>query len=505
MNNNYEFDVRSSDPVEGIVTGLAVPYGQTITHGGFQERFERGAIEDVSDTKLLYNHDEVIGKVLRGTETDEGFLIEAKISNTTRGNEVKTLLSDGVIDKFSVGFQPIEDREEDGVTVRTKVRLRETSLVPFPAYSEASVLSVREEEPNTLKEVITMEENTNEVAEVRSEIEGLWREVATLAEQTVATDTRPHFRSYGEFVKAVVEGDEQARAYAGAVVSQTGPDSIGRDAWENEALLLVDHGRPSLNAFRRASLPSAGLNVDFPSVKANTIGADVQSAQGETLTFGKLSLETKTTPVLTIGGWTDMSRQVIERSSVEYVDAAFRAMAIAYGKETNAQFITALEAGTYTTVTATEGDTESIAGAVADASIAIYGDAGGRPQFMLVSSDVWKSLVTLYGADGRPILGQGSGRFENYPTNVVGQSSLPNMTANLFGLTVVVDPALPAGTCYIANGEAMVTWENGGPTRLADEDITNLTQQFSVYGYMAVGLIYPEMIVAVDGLGASSE
>ena len=61
---------------------------------------------------------------------------------------------------------------------------------------------------------------------------------------------------------------------------------------------------------------------------------------------------------------------------------------------------------------------------------------------MLVSSDVWKSLVTLYGADGRPILGQGSGRFENYPTNVVGQSSLPNMTANLFGLTVVVDPAL---------------------------------------------------------------
>ena len=72
--------------------------------------------------------------------------------------------------------------------------------------------------------------------------------------------------------------------------------AIGRDAWVNEALLLVDHGRPSLNAFRRAGLPEAGLNVDFPSVQANTIDADVQAAQGDTLTFGKLSLETKSNP-----------------------------------------------------------------------------------------------------------------------------------------------------------------------------------------------------------------
>jgi HK97 family phage prohead protease len=498
--HNYQFDVRSSDLEEGIVTGLAVPYGQTIQHGGFSERFEAGAIEDVADTKLLYNHEEVIGKVLRGTDTDEGFLIEAKISKTARGEEVKTLLADGVIDKFSVGFQPIEDREEDGVTVRTKVRLRETSLVPFPAYSEAQVLAVREEDTNNSKEVNNMEENTQEVAEVRSELEEMRREIATLSETTVATISQPEFRSYGEFVKAVVAGDdlalEMTRAYAGAVVDPAGPDSIGRDAWENEALLLVDHGRPSLNSFRKSSLPAAGLNVDFPAVKANTIDADVQAAQGDTLAFGKLSLETKTTPVLTIGGWTDMSRQTVERSSVQYVDAAFRAMAIAYGKETNAQFIAALGAGTYETVAAS-ADADAITGAVADASISIYGNAGGRPQFILASPDVWKDLVTLFAVDGRPIVGGSA------PVNNIGSASLPNMTANLFGLTVVVDPALPAGTCYIANSEAMVTWENGGPRRLSDEDITNLTSQFSVYGYMAVGLIYPEMIVEVTGLGTT--
>ena len=469
--NNFEMEIREHNEEERSLTAIAVPYGQTISVGGFSERFEEGSIPSIEDTKLFYDHKEPIGKVVRGTDTEDGYLIEARISETPRGNEVLTLLRDGVLNRMSVGFKPIRDRQEDDTTVREEIELKEVSVVAFPAYSDAQVLSVREEgqQENNSKEVNNMEENTQEVAEVRSELEEMRREIATLSESTIATVSQPEFRSYGEFVKAVVAGDELAlemtRAYAGAVVTPAGPDSIGRDAWENEALLLVDHGRPSLNSFRKASLPSAGLNVDFPAVKANTIDAEVQAAQGDTLAFGKLSLETKTTPVLTIGGWTDMSRQTVERSSVQYVDAAFRAMAIAYGKETNAQFISALGAGTYTTVAAT-ADAESITDAVADASISIYGNAGGRPQFILASPDVWKDLVTLFAVDGRPIVGGSA------PVNNIGTASLPNMTANLFGLTVVVDPALPAQTCYIANSEAMVTWENGGPRRLSDEDIT---------------------------------
>jgi HK97 family phage prohead protease len=496
--NNYEFEVREANTEERTLSGIAVPYNETIEISGIKERFERGAISNVEDVKLFYGHEEPIGKVTRGEETEDGFLVEARISDTERGNEVLTLMRDGVLNKMSVGFQAVKDRKEDGVVVRESVNLTEVSSVSFPAYKNADVLAVREDEAtntNTLEKVMDTPETDN--TEIRAEIDALSREIASVRDQAPAVVSAPSWNSYGDFVKAVVRGDEgaleQTRAYAGAVVSAEGPDSIGRDAWVNEALLMVDHGRPSLNAFRRSGLPEAGLNIDYPAVLSNTIDADELVAQGDTLVFGKLSLQTKTTPVMTIGGWTDVSRQTIERSSVAYLSEVFRAMSLAYGKETNDRFITNLTGGTYDGSVGTEGTAEGITEAVADASISLYTNAGVRPGFILASTDVWKTIVSLFAVDGRPIVGGSA------PVNNIGTSNLPTLSANIFGLEVVVDPALPAGSFYIANSNAITTWEAGGaPFRLSDEDITNLTNQFSLYGYIAFGTIYPEMIYQVN-------
>ncbi len=495
--NEITFEIREKDDEKRTITGVAVPYDQTIKVGGIQEKFERGSIPSIEDVKLFSQHKDPIGIITKGEETEDGFVIEARISETPKGEETLTLLRDGVLSKLSVGFAPVKDRKEDGVIVREEVMLKEVSVVAFPAYSNADVLSVREDAPANTNSLEQTMENTDTNIEVREEIDALSREIAQMREAAPVVAPAPSYNSFGEFVKAVVRGDEQAmemtRAYAGGVLTDAGPDSIGRDAWVNEALLLVDHGRPSLNAFRRAGLPEAGLNVDFPAVKANTIAAGTQATQGETLTFGKLSLETKTTPVKTIGGWTDVSRQTIERSSVAYLSEVFRAMSLAYGKQTNELFIDNLDAGTYTTLTGVVADAEGVTGAVADASIDIYANAGGRPEVILASTDVWKTLVTLFAEDGRPIVGG------NAPVNNIGTSNIPQMSANLFGLNVVVDPALDEGTLYIANSNAITTWESGGaPFRLSDEDITNLTNQFSVYGYVAYGTIYPEMVVKVE-------
>ena len=51
--NELTFEIRSQNEEERIVSGIAVPYGQEISVGGVKERFERGAISNTNDVKLL--------------------------------------------------------------------------------------------------------------------------------------------------------------------------------------------------------------------------------------------------------------------------------------------------------------------------------------------------------------------------------------------------------------------------------------------------------------------
>ena len=181
------FEVRLDDE-KREVTGIAVPYGQTADIGGrYEEQFVPSAIRSVEDVKLFWQHSEPIGKILEGRDTEDGFEIVAKISDTPRGQEAYTLLRDGVINKFSVGFVPLEQTREGNLVTRTLVDLKEVSLVSFPAFAGASVAEVREEIPVTnpvadstpnVKEP-SMSENIeldvravqDEVAEIRRELE----------------------------------------------------------------------------------------------------------------------------------------------------------------------------------------------------------------------------------------------------------------------------------------------------------------------------------------------
>src|SRR5690606_33825622 len=136
---------RDFDTEKRTVKGLAVPYKQTTNVGGYKERFEPGAFSDPTDVKLFYGHSEPIGKVTAGRDTEDGYEIEAVISKTARGDEVYTLLRDGVLNRFSVGFLPIEHRMDEDVVVRTKADLKEVSIVAFPAYEGAQISEVRNE------------------------------------------------------------------------------------------------------------------------------------------------------------------------------------------------------------------------------------------------------------------------------------------------------------------------------------------------------------------------
>jgi len=497
-----EFEVRA-DLEERTITGIAVPYGQDANIGGqYTERFVPGAISDVIDVKLFYGHEEPIGKVLTGRDTDEGYEITAKVSDTARGNEVMTLMRDGVLNKFSVGFVPLES-ERDGQTVtRTKVSLKEVSVVPFPAFAGANITEVREdggtpaetsepqpEQENPMSENIELDVRAvqDEVAEIRRLVE---------AGQTVATPAPmgSEFRSQGEFAKALVAGDTKAQEFART--ASTSADAAVVAPWFGYINTLIANNRPTVSAFSRAALPATGLTVEYSKIDANTLDVDVQDPENEALAFGNLTFETVSTPVKTYGGYTSFSRQYVERSQVNTLDQVFQGLALAYAGATNGALVTAIGALDYTgkTFDADGGTASSLAEGIANGAAYIFTNTGLRPEFILTGTDGYVKLAKVAAGDGRPVLLSDGNGFNN-----IGTANIPGLSGSVFGLPIIVDPAIGSGVVYMANSAAVITMESAGaPVRLTDGDITTLTDSVSVYGYMAIATPRVGAIVKLD-------
>lgn len=146
---SFDVEIRAN---QRTVYGIAVPFGETIDLGHYRERFVRGAFERTirergSKVKLLAQHNHAtfpIGRAVLLEERPQGLWLEARVANTSAGDEALQLVADGAVDSFSVGFQPIESRTaRDGVVERTQVALREVSLVGLPAYTGAVIAGVR--------------------------------------------------------------------------------------------------------------------------------------------------------------------------------------------------------------------------------------------------------------------------------------------------------------------------------------------------------------------------
>ncbi len=151
-----DMEIRSTGDGRSV-HGLAVPFDRETTvndgFGPYREVFRRGAFArtinaGVDRVKLLGNHNRQkfpLGKATSLTEDRAGLVGEFRISNTREGDEALELVRDGVLDSFSVGFAqvPGKDRKSKGLVERLEVKLREVSLVAFPAYEGATVAGLR--------------------------------------------------------------------------------------------------------------------------------------------------------------------------------------------------------------------------------------------------------------------------------------------------------------------------------------------------------------------------
>jgi len=151
---NTEFRVMNDGKVK--VRGLAAVFNSLSENlGGFRERIEPGAFDDVlkDDVRAMFNHDPnmILGRSKSGTlkleVTPEGLAYEYEDPDTTYSRDLVKSLERGDVDQSSFGFQVKSDGQEwreleDGSYIRTikKVsRLYDVSPVTIPAYPDTTV------------------------------------------------------------------------------------------------------------------------------------------------------------------------------------------------------------------------------------------------------------------------------------------------------------------------------------------------------------------------------
>lgn len=512
------------------VEGIGVPWGELATLPGFTESMARGAVVDSDDVQLWWRHQEPIGRVVAQRDDEGGWWTRSIISKTPRGDEAYTLLRDGVVNKMSVGFNSIEHtiREEaDGSyhVEHTKIKVREVSLVPLPAYQGADVLDVRSGEHNhekreaptmTPEEIAALVAKTlagdPSLAETRSAFETLSRRFDGL-NITATPEAEVDTRSAGSWLKAIAANDTDTieaynglmtRAFEGGVLADQG--GAAKPAWVGDLTRIIDEAAPLMQFFARGVLPDTGMSIEFAELAADDTKYEEQVNEGDDLVYGNVKIAVRTAPVKTFGGYSELSRQVIERSNVNILDRTLEAQAITAGKRMNravrAAYSAALIAQTAAGNTV-QVPTAGVAGystwvdAIVDAAVK-FEKLGIPMDGLLANTALFKLLGHIEAADGRPVLlvePNASGGVNN-----VGTINPTALTAGLAGVTVRLDSggeigATPKGA--FSSTRAIRSYVSP-VVRLQDENIVNLTKQFSLYNYAAFANEVPAGIVPIE-------
>ena len=351
------FTIRAdADAEPRTVRGLAVPYGVEIELApGYFESIAPGALADRADDatslKLVWRHDEPIGLITSATETAEGIEIEARFSDTQTARDAYQLVKDGVIDRLSIGFIPLTyERAEadDGThTTITSLDLREVSLVPFPAYDGATVTEVREQ-PTPTERTTPMTDApayalASDLDDLRADITAM-EQRATLAAAERGTTPAADTRTPGEAIKALIS-DEAYRAEIAAIQTRafngtpsSGDATMVVPTWIKDLTRIVDKPNVLASLFSRGALPADGMELDFTELATNTLTVTEQTAEGADLQMGKVTTKKRSAPIKTFGGYTELTRQAIERTRINLLDTSLRGMAIAAGQASASYF-----------------------------------------------------------------------------------------------------------------------------------------------------------------------
>jgi HK97 family phage prohead protease len=491
----------SANPdIAGQGYGRAVPYGVETNIGNVRESFGANAFqpEDVIGKPIAYRHNEPIGVITAAENKPDGLYIDFNIANTVQGRDAATLIRTGSSKGLSVGFVPTKsvwNRAKTSVQ-HMAASLMETSITHMPAYPTAGVTAIREEEMS----VETVEVETAPAAsadiEAREAIASLREHVSSIEARSYTAAPEVHelaqFRSFGEYRLAVLNGEIEARALFDQVTGDN--PGVMPPNWSSIVRGIFDLGRPTIAAFGVESAGTTGTTFNWPYWTGSpnlTQIVEQQVDEKDEVNSVQISLAKGTATLKTYAAGSDISYQLLQRSTPSYVDAHTRIMLNSYVQVTDIAFVQAVYAARTAIDYDITADTDGSAfrAAVFAASVNCQTATGMPAEFVIVSPAVFKKI------------GGWSTFFpSNYGTyNVSGTASANTLGVSVSGLPVILDRNFGNNLCIVSNRES-AKWIEDGPRLASVENVAQLGRDVAVYGYGASQIISGAGIVSLENI-----
>ena len=145
----FKFELESTDE-SGEFSGYAAVFGNKDSGNDIIEKgaFSNTIREDFDRIKILALHNDCwlpVGKPLELREDEKGLYIRGKISDTSMGRDIQTLMKDGVLNELSIGYDAVvfDYDSEAGVRHLKEIRLWEVSIVTWAMNNQAKIDEVK--------------------------------------------------------------------------------------------------------------------------------------------------------------------------------------------------------------------------------------------------------------------------------------------------------------------------------------------------------------------------
>ena len=434
------FIIAEEGETPRTISGVAVPWNTEATvSDGTRVKFERGSLATSGkNPKLLKYHDDTkpVGVVTGRVDSEKGMLFTARISATSEGNDMLELIKDGAVDAVSVGVNPVDFSYDDqGTMVISKGDWVELSLVTAPAFRGATITEVAATESKPTEELQPMTDKIETAAAV-AEVPA----AAPAAPVWAAAKKDFVMPTAGEYISKLCQGGAVAAEFL-ANLKAAAPDVVTTDT---PGLLptpilgpvynnLIGR-RPVIDAIGARAMPGGGKVFSRPKVTTHTtIGAS--NGENQPLDAGTFVVAKENVTKAVYGGYVKLSEEDIDWSEPQVLSALIDDMAREYGKQTEDAVEAALKSGITTTRAAFDTTDPALWAAwIYGASQTILNASTHLPTHLFVSPSFWGALGQLSDTADRPLFPQVG------PMNAFGNVAPGTLSANAFGLSVVVCP-----------------------------------------------------------------